>query len=47
VKKLRQINFGEGSFPISSESLASHLFSKNLKIKIKKTIILADVLYGC
>jgi hypothetical protein len=27
--------------------LSSHLFSKNLKIKIYKTIILLVVLYGC
>jgi hypothetical protein len=27
--------------------LSSHLISKNLKIKIYKTVILTDVLYGC
>jgi hypothetical protein len=31
----------------SSEHLSSRLLSKNIKIRIYKTIILPDVLYGC
>jgi hypothetical protein len=32
---------------IQSKILSSHLISKNLKIKIYKTVILPVVLYGC
>jgi hypothetical protein len=33
--------------PCSSESFVSHLLSKNVKIKIYKTLIAPFVLYGC
>jgi hypothetical protein len=33
--------------PFGSESLASRLLSRNVKVKIYKTIILPVVFYGC
>jgi hypothetical protein len=33
--------------PFSPESFPSHLLSRNIKVKIYKTIILLVVLYGC
>jgi hypothetical protein len=33
--------------PFSPETLVSRLLSKNIKIRIYKTIILPGVLYGC
>jgi hypothetical protein len=47
MKKLRQIKFGECLLHFCSESLSSRLFSKILKVKMYRTIILPVVLYGC
>jgi len=44
---VRQIKFREFLLPFYSEPLSSHLISKNLKIKIYRTIILPVVFYGC
>jgi hypothetical protein len=42
-----EIEFWECLLSFDSESLSSRLLSKNLKIRIYKTIILPVVLYGC
>jgi hypothetical protein len=39
--------FGECLLPFGSESLSSRLLSRNVKVKIYKTIILLVVFYGC
>jgi hypothetical protein len=42
-----RLNLGNASYYSVQNILSSHLISKNLKIKIHKTIILPVVLYGC
>jgi hypothetical protein len=43
----RRLNSGNACYHSVQNLLSSHLLSKNLKIKIYKTIILPVVLYGC
>jgi hypothetical protein len=43
----RGLNSGNACFHSVQNLLSSHLLSKNVKIKIYKTIILSVVLYGC
>jgi hypothetical protein len=42
----RRLNFGNACYHSDQSLLSSHLLSKNLKIRIYKTIILPVVLYG-
>jgi hypothetical protein len=42
-----RLNLGNGCYYSVQNHLSSHLISKNLKIKICKTVILPVVLYGC
>jgi LEA14-like dessication related protein len=42
-----RLNSGNGCYHSVQNLLSSHLISKNLKIKIYKTVILPVVLYGC
>jgi hypothetical protein len=42
-----RLNSGNASYHLVQSLLSSHLLSRNLKVKIYKTIILPDVLYGC
>jgi hypothetical protein len=42
-----RLNSGNASYYSVKNLLSSHLISKNLKIKIYKTVILPVVLYGC
>jgi hypothetical protein len=43
----RRMNSGNACCNLVQNLLSSHLFSKNVKIRIYKTIILPVVLYGC
>jgi hypothetical protein len=43
----RRLNSGNACYHSVQNLLSSHLLSKNLKIRIYKTIILPVVLYGC
>jgi hypothetical protein len=43
----RRLNSGNACYHSVQNFLSSHLLSKNLKIRIYKTIILPVVLYGC
>jgi hypothetical protein len=43
----RRLSSGDACCHSVQNLLSSHLLSKNLKIRIYKTIILAAVLYGC
>jgi hypothetical protein len=43
----RTLNSGNGCYRSVQNFLSSRLLSKNLKIRIYKTIILPVVLYGC
>jgi hypothetical protein len=43
----RRFNFGNTCYHSVQSLLSSRLLSKNLKIRINKTIILPVVLYGC
>jgi hypothetical protein len=43
----RRLNSGNAYYHSVQRLLSSHLLSKNLKIRIYKTIILPVVLYGC
>ncbi|KAJ4446097.1 hypothetical protein ANN_12789 [Periplaneta americana] len=43
----RRINMGNASYYSVEKLLSSSLLSKNLKVRIYKTVILAVVLYGC
>jgi hypothetical protein len=43
----RRLNSGNACYHSVQSLLSSHLLSKNLKIRIYKTIILPVVLYGC
>jgi hypothetical protein len=43
----RRLNSGNACYHSVQHLPSSHLFSKNLKIRIYKTIILPVVLYGC
>jgi hypothetical protein len=43
----RRLNLGNTSHHSVQNSLSSYLLSKNLKIKMHKTIIMPVVLYGC
>jgi hypothetical protein len=43
----RRLNFGNACYHSIHNLLSSGLLSKNLKIRIFKTIILPVVLYGC
>jgi hypothetical protein len=43
----RGLNSGNACYHSVQNLLPSHLLSKNLKIRIYKTIILPVVLYGC
>jgi hypothetical protein len=42
-----RLNSGNACYHLFQNLLSPHLISKNLKIKIYKTVILAVVLYGC
>jgi hypothetical protein len=42
-----RLNLGNACYYSVQNLLSSHLISKNLKIKICKTVILPVVLYGC
>jgi hypothetical protein len=42
----RRLNFGNACYH-SVQNLSSHLLSKNVKVRMYKTIILSVVLYGC
>jgi hypothetical protein len=42
-----RLNSGNACYYLVQNILSSHLISKNLKIKIYKTVILPVVLYGC
>jgi hypothetical protein len=43
----RRLNLGNTSYHSVQNLLSSHLLSKNIKIRIYKTIILPVILYGC
>jgi hypothetical protein len=43
----RRLNSGNASYHSVQNLLSSRLLSKNLKIRVYKTIILPVVLYGC
>jgi hypothetical protein len=43
----RRLSFGNACYHLVQTLLSSRLLSKNLKIRIYKTIILPVVLYGC
>jgi hypothetical protein len=43
----RRLNSGNACYYSVQNLLSSHLISKNIKIKIYKTVILPIVLYGC
>jgi hypothetical protein len=43
----RRLNSGNACYRSVQNLLSSHLLSKNIKIRIYKTIILSLVLYGC
>jgi hypothetical protein len=45
--EIKRLNFGNACYHSVQNLLSSHLLSKNLKIRIYKTIILPVVLYGC
>jgi hypothetical protein len=42
-----RLNSGNASYHAVQNLLSSHLLSRNVKIKIYKTLILPVVLYGC
>jgi hypothetical protein len=42
-----RLNSGKACYHFVQSMLSSCLLSRNLKVKIYKTIILPDVLYGC
>jgi hypothetical protein len=43
----RRLNSGNACYHSVQNRLSSHLLSKNVKIRIYKTIILTVVVYGC
>jgi hypothetical protein len=43
----RRLSFGNACYHSAQNLLSSRLLSKNVKIRINKTIILPVVLYGC
>jgi hypothetical protein len=43
----RRLNSGNACYHSVQNLLSSHLLSKNIKVRIYKTIILPAVLYGC
>jgi hypothetical protein len=43
----RKLNSGNACYHSVQNLLSSHLLSKNVKIRIYKTIVLPVVLYGC
>jgi hypothetical protein len=43
----RRLNSGNACYHSVQNLLSSHLLSKNIKVRIYKTIILPEVLYGC
>jgi uncharacterized protein YqgQ len=43
----RRLNLGNGCYHSVQKLLSSHLMSKNVYIRVHKTIILPVVLYGC
>jgi hypothetical protein len=43
----RRLNSGNAYYDSVQNLLSSHLLSKNVKVRICKTIILPVVLYGC
>jgi hypothetical protein len=43
----QSLHFGNACYHSVQKLLSSHLLSKNIKIRIYKTIILPVVLYGC
>jgi hypothetical protein len=47
MKKLRRVNSGNACCHSVQKLLSSRLLSKNIKIRIHKTLILPVVLYGC
>jgi hypothetical protein len=44
---MRRLNFGNACYHSVQNLLSSRLLSKNVKLRIYKTIILPVVLYGC
>jgi hypothetical protein len=44
---MSRLNLGNACYHSIQSLLSSYLFSRNLKIKIYKTIILLVVMYGC
>jgi hypothetical protein len=42
-----RLNVGNACYYSAQNLLSSHIISKNLKIKIYKTVIFPIVLYGC
>jgi hypothetical protein len=42
----RRLNYGNVCYHLAQNLLSSHLLSKNVKVRISKTIILPVVLYG-
>jgi hypothetical protein len=42
-----KLNSGNACYRSDQSFLSSHLLSRNVKVKIYKTIILPDVSYGC
>jgi hypothetical protein len=44
---MRRLNYGNACYHSFQNHLSSRLLSKNVKIRIYKTIILPVVLYGC
>jgi hypothetical protein len=42
-----RLNLGNACYHLIQSLLSSHLLSRNVKVKIYKTIILSVVLYGC
>jgi hypothetical protein len=47
VEIKRRLNSGNGCYHSVQNLLSSRVLSKNLKIRIYKTIILPEILYGC
>jgi hypothetical protein len=43
----RRLNSGDACYHSAQNLLSSRLLSKNVKVKIYKTIVLPVVLYGC
>jgi hypothetical protein len=46
-EKIKRLNSGNACYHLAQNRLASCLVSKNVKVRIYKTLILPVVLYGC